>query len=105
MKFKLKIKKNKSNILDHINIAETTGDVLDYKPFNHDLKYASYFPTPGITEAFGPYEDEDDIVSFFGEKDYEEEDIGSVDEAKPKVNYANKKDRSIKLKKIYEKIL
>lgn len=105
MKLKIKLKKKKSNILDHINISETTGDVLDYKPFNHDFKYASYFPTPGISEAFGPYEDEDDDIHFFGEKDYEEEGVGSSDESKPKVNYANKNDRVMELKKIYKKIL
>ena len=42
MKLKIKLKKEKkSNILDHINIPETTGDVLDFKPFNLDKRYAS----------------------------------------------------------------
>ena len=103
MKIKLKLKKKKSNILDHINIPESTGDILDYKPFNHDFKYASYFPTPGISEAFGPYEDEDDEINFFGEKDYEEEQLGVSEESKPKVNYANKNYRVEELKKFIKK--
>ena len=97
-------KEKKSDILDHINIPETTGDVLDFKPYNHDNKYASHFPTPGIDEAFGPYEDEDDRIMFFGEEDYEEEGVGSSDESKPKINYANKIYRSKKIFDLYKKI-
>ena len=93
------------NILEFLTIQSTTGDVIDSKPVNHDLKYASYFPTPGVDSAVGPYEDEDDKIFFFGEEDVESEALGVSDESQPKVNYANKRDRFVTLKKIYRKVI
>lgn len=89
------------NFLDFIKIMETNGDVLDHKIFNHDYKMASYFPTPGIEEAKGPYldEDDDDYFNFFGgDDDIISEDRVSQDSL-PKVNSSDV--RLKKIKKIY----
>ena len=92
---------NPVSLLDIINIMETSGDVLDHKIFNFDYKVASYYPTPGIEEAFGPYVDEDDDIYykfFSGEDDILDED-GVQKESLPKIN--SKYERFAKLKKIY----
>ena len=92
------------SFLDFMNIMETSGDVLDHKIFNHDYKMASYFPTPGIEEAKGPYIDEndEDYYNFFaGEDDLISEDRVSSD-ALPKIN--SSKNRIKEIFKIYKDI-
>lgn len=103
-KMKEDMKNNLNDTLNYINIEETSGDVIKSKPFNHDFKYASMFPTPGIEDAIGPYEDEDDKIYFFGEESSESEPSGVSDESLPKINYANKKNRYRILKDIFRMI-
>ncbi len=92
------------SLLDFINIVETNGDVLDHKIFNHDYKMASYFPTPGIEEARGPYieEDDEDYYNFFGGNDDLISEDGISPDSLPKVN--SKNNRLAKIIKLYRVI-
>tara|TARA_B100000579_G_C22714284_1_gene796122 strand:+ start:95 stop:454 length:360 start_codon:yes stop_codon:yes gene_type:complete len=94
--------------LDYINIPPTTGDVSDFKPFNHEFKYASFLPTPykEVSKSPQPYFDEDDEATyrFFGSEDVESEEDGVAEESLPKINYANKKNRLTKLKYFFNRI-
>lgn len=90
------------SLMDVLKILETPGDVIDHKIYNHDYKMASYYPTPGIEEAKGPYFEEEDYYRFFSGEDDPEEEVGVSNESMPKVN--SSRERYNKILNIYGKI-